>query len=226
MDYPCYKCGHAVEEGTRFCPNCGAPQIRVQTIATPEQDPSPAPPPLTDAHVPQSPVPFAAEAWTPARQPLVWNPALRSAILSAVIAALLSTFLPFGFFLWTLAAGVFAGMTYRRRLPLASPTSGLGARLGALTGLFTFLLFAVAQAIVFVTARQQVLAELHRRVQQAISQQSDPTIQRQMEWLISPAGLSFLITLGAVLFFVLFLGCGTVGGALWGSFSSARERRA
>jgi hypothetical protein len=79
--------------------------------------------------------------------------------------------------------------------------------------------------VVLFTQRQQLFEDLRRRVQEAVLQQSDPAAQRAGEWLLSPAGLAFVVTIVAVMFFFLFVVCGTLGGTLWGSLGASRERR-
>src|SRR5512146_3268581 len=98
MEYSCHQCGTAVEEGTAFCPQCGAPQIRV---ASAQQAPaSPPLPPGTPetAQPPAEPValePGTAEAVLPPR--IEWSQALPAAAMAGLALAVAWIIPPLGF---------------------------------------------------------------------------------------------------------------------------------
>src|SRR5207248_6444719 len=131
VEHPCHQCGAAVEDGTAFCPQCNAPQIRVMTGGT--------------VLAPSEPVPL------PGYQPLSpgtihWAWGFRAAALAVVIAAIPLTLLvgaPIG--LSMLVAGFVSVMIYRRRFPLPL-TAGMGVRLGAASGAIGFGILAIAVA--------------------------------------------------------------------------------
>ena len=211
MDYPCHRCGAQVEEGTAFCRQCGAPQIRV---AASEPATQPLPPGTPDdVQPPAQPVPLQPQATASA---VDWAQALRA---SAIVGALLAVafVLPFvGFLLWTVAAGAFAVALYRRRVPATTLTPGLGARIGAITGLFGFGVFAVLLSLSMLASRgsgrfRQMLQQV---IEQAASRNPDPQVQEAMQRLMSPAGLAILVTLALIMFLVIFLALSSLGGAL------------
>src|SRR5512147_586202 len=129
MEHPCHQCGTAVEEGTAFCPQCGAPQIRVVTA---RQEPaSPPLPPGTpeDAQPPAQPVELGTQA---AAQPVAppriqWSQAVPAAAGAGAVLALAWVIPPLGFVLWVVAAGLVGVAFYRRKVPDATLTPRQGA---------------------------------------------------------------------------------------------------
>ena len=83
-----------------------------------------------------------------------WKPAMRSALLLAVPAGLLSSGLsPVGFFglFWMAAASAWAVALYVRGQAPAWVTIGAGARIGLVTGLLAaWLAFTVSGSVLFV----------------------------------------------------------------------------
>jgi hypothetical protein len=124
-----------VEEGAPFCPQCRAPQIRVN-IPSPEQADQNAP--ATPPFPPGTP----GELQPPAQPvPLHTRVRLRDALGSALAASVLVVagvmFLPAALLLIVIAGGAFAVVLYIRRRPEARLSAGGGARIGALNGLLT-----------------------------------------------------------------------------------------
>ena len=133
MPYSCHKCGSSLEEGTPFCPHCGAPQIRV---AMPEND-SPGFIPGTPAEMqpPAEPVPIHSLPLPRAQGSIDWRAAFPTIGIAGFFTGLASL-LPLGI-VWVIAGGILTVVLYRKRHPEASPlTSGSGARMGAATGQF------------------------------------------------------------------------------------------
>src|SRR5215472_16612978 len=132
MEHSCYKCGHSVEDGTPFCAQCGAPQIRVmmpEPAATLAASGGATLSPPT-GEIPQIPRGVhLALLRAPALQPCA------AAALLALVAMLLGLAIPAA----ALAAGFLAIAFYRFRNPGVVIRAGLGARLGAATGLICFL---------------------------------------------------------------------------------------
>jgi hypothetical protein len=213
MDYPCHRCGAQVEEGTPFCPHCGAPQIRV-----PGSEPaSPSLPPGTPDEIqpPAQPVDLQGGR-TQATAGVDWPQAVRASAIVGVVLALAFA-LPFaGVLLGTLAAGSFTVALYRRRVPETPLTPGLGARIGAIAGLFGFALFAVLLSLSMLANRGSGLFRqmLQQGIEQAAARTSDPQAQEALQRLMSPAGLAVLVTFALIMFLVVFLALSSLGGAL------------
>jgi hypothetical protein len=212
MEHPCGKCGAAVEDGTAFCPRCGAPQIRVGgSPSFAETAPSVlVGEPLRYAHA----------------TTIQWSQALPSAALAGLIAAALM-FVPLGAFgLGMIAAGVLVVLFYRRRQPFGTLPAGVGARLGAVSGMFGFAIFAIFTAIEVLVFHSggQLRAALLEAVQQSASRTSDPQAQQILDYLKSPPGLALVMALGLAVMFVAFLILSSLGGALGAILLRRKEK--
>ena len=139
VEHLCYKCQASIDETLPFCPHCGAPQIRV---AGPDNDLSQTLSPETPPVVLPSGAPVPS-VFTP--QVIQWDAAWKGALLSGLIAAVLSAapIISLGCCLWMLGCGALAVFLYQRRVPGAFVTSGMGMRIGAVSGMVAFLVNAV-----------------------------------------------------------------------------------
>ena len=150
MVLTCHRCGADLpgDDVRGFCPNCGAPQLRVWASLPEEAEPrettGAAPPPL-----PRS---------------ILWPVAMRcGALVAAAVAlffalalavpalGLLSLLLIFG-------ASFLAVGLYRRRTPVSLMTPGIGARIGLSTGLLTLAALAITLSVALVGARYRTRA--------------------------------------------------------------------
>lgn len=184
-------CGAQLPPDAVFCHKCGKPQREMVEIET--EAPAPPPPP---------PFPVMETAREPA--PVTFRN--REAVKTALLAAVLATFLVFlSVFTW-IAAGFFAVFVYRRRTG-HSMNVGACVRLGWLTGLLTFAI----PAVLFVA----MLLLLHASggmdtVQTMVQSSKDPQVQKMWETMQSAPKL-----LGALLqFFVLTTFYCMAGGLL------------
>ncbi len=215
MEHRCHQCGTAVEEGTAFCPQCGAPQIRVITAV--EEPASPPLPPGTpeDAQPPAEPVALGREAPEPPAPPRVeWSQAIPTAAMAGIVLALAWVVPPLGFVLWVVAAGLVGVAFYRHRVPAGPLTPRMGAGIGAIAGLFGFGVFAFILAMGMLTGGGKFRDMLLQKVQQVAASNPDPRAQEAMRSLMSPAGLAFLVTFAMVVFLIVFLLFSAAGGAL------------
>jgi hypothetical protein len=121
-----------------------------------------------------------------------------------------------GFLLWLIAGGALGVVMYRRRAPQASLTPGLGARIGAITGLFGFGVFAIMLALELLATRGSGRFRhlLQQVVEQAASRNADPRAQQAIQQLMTPAGLALLITIVLVFFLAAFIALSSIGGAV------------
>lgn len=204
MEHPCHNCASPVEDGVSFCPQCNAPQIRV-TVADPgDFGPAATPPPLAAPGAIDWPQAFPAAIFTGAGM--------------AVLALLTAPLLPAAFLVWMIAGGAICVAVYRRRKPAAAIRSRTGARLGAVSGLFGFLTFAALQSLLlFAASGDELRQELRQKVLQVAAQNPDPRAQEMLQRFATPEGLAVLIALTMVLFLVIFVAFGAIGGALWAS---------
>jgi hypothetical protein len=212
VEHPCYKCGAAVEDGTAFCPQCNAPQIRV---GFGEAEP--------EAVLPADLVGRIAAGGKPSIQ---WSQALPASALAAVIAALLM-FIPLGAFgLGMAAGGILSVLFYRRRNPGADVTPGMGARMGFLTGTLGFGIFAVftAMEVLVFHSGGQLRAALLEAIQQSAARSSEPQAQQLLEYLKSPPGLALMMGLGLFFMLLVFLILSSLGGAAAAALLRRRNR--
>lgn len=116
----CHNCRNVVPEGAAFCPECGAPQLRVGAPDAPEINPETEPAPRHTGSI-------------------AWPEAVRSAAIYAVPSGLLLAFLPVPLLdmLWVVVGTVWTLRRYRRQAPRAPVlTPQLGGRIGLVLGLF------------------------------------------------------------------------------------------
>jgi hypothetical protein len=214
MEHPCHKCGHAVEDGVAFCAHCGAPQIRV---AVADSDFGPG--------APASPSPqLAASSTVPPvdrtgpSQSIYWAQGLPAAAIAGLIAGFGMMFIGL-FGLWMLAAGFLSVVFYRQRTRGGLLLPRAGARLGALSGVLGFAIFAFV--MVPTGLFRTMMLEMIRKY---AAQGSDPQLQalseRWVELLKTPEGLAAWLV-GLFLFLIL---ASAVGGALGGVLLSRRGR--
>jgi len=238
VEHPCYRCQALIDEGITFCPHCGAPQIRV--IPPEENMPEPPPlPPNTPGEFPSQlqPGPTWSQGGMPYALPgnaIQWDIAWRGALLAGAGGAVLTAvpFVSLGCCLWMLGAGALSVALYQRRAPGTLVTPGMGMKLGALAGVFGFVINAVVTTLSFVTFRSN--SDFRRAMQEQMEKQlasnPDPKVQemvRQMiEWMATPQGAATLVVLVLIVMAVVFVLFCSAGGALGASmFSRRREFR-
>ena len=205
-----------MEQGTAFCPQCRAPQIRV---AVPEiVIPSGI---ASDSTVTSLPAYFGA----PLTTRIEWSQALPATALAGLITALLmmTPLAYFGFGM--LIGGSLSVVFYRRRVPVANVTPGMGARLGMVSGALGGGIFAALLSVgtTLFHAWDSVRAKLIEVVQQTAARNPDPQTQQALEFFKSPDGIVLLLTtalIGALMAFVIFSG---LGGALGAAFLRRKE---
>lgn len=216
MQIACHRCGAMLEEGTAFCPSCGAPQIRVN----PEQGVTPPMPPGTpgDLQPPATPVPLGNPV------AIDWKRAM-PAILGAAAIGAIPSWLPIislGCCLWLTAAGALSVLFYGKRAGGASSiTVGAGTRLGAVTGLCAFLIMAALQFLgMLATGPGKVKQVMLESLRRSAERNPDPSAQQIIARMSTPEGLAMLVTVmivGALVAYVIFgiIG-GAIGASLWG----------
>jgi hypothetical protein len=205
-----------VEQGTAFCPQCRAPQIRV---AVPET--------VTPSGITSDPAVSSLPAYfgAPLTTRIEWSQALPATALAGLITAvlMLTPLAYFGFGM--LIGGSLAVVFYRRRIPVANVTPGMGARLGMVSGILGGGIFAALLSIgtMLFHAWDSIRAKLIEVVEQAAARNPDPQAQQALEFFKSPEGIILLLTtalIGTLLAFVIFSG---LGGALGAALLRRKE---
>ena len=211
VEHPCYQCGAAVEDGTAFCPHCGAAQIRVANDEVERSGETFA------VLTPSVPVVTAG---------IQWSQALPSAGLAGLIAAALML-VPLGALgPGMISAGVLAVLFYRRRNPGGTLSAGTGARLGVVSGVVGFGVSAVFTAIEMLVFHSggELRALVLEQIEQSALRSSDPQMQQYLNYLKSPPGLAQAMAIGFVALFFISLIFSSLGGTLAAAFLGRRER--
>lgn len=206
MDQLCYKCGQAVEQGTPFCPHCGAPQIRVVVEE----------PPSSLALSGQISGPVAQENPAAAiAAPIRGASLLKPCALAALVALILMTL---GLHVAVAMPGVgfLAVVFYRQSMPGLRIKASTGAGVGAVGGAIWFVLSSILGLVVVTIQHKggEIRNQLIDRINQAATQTSDPQTLAMFNQLKSPGGIITMIVIGVVLAFLLSTIVGSLGGAL------------
>jgi hypothetical protein len=177
---------------------------------------------------------FGTPAYPPQPAAIRWDLAWRGALFCGVGAAILTAIpvVSLGCCLWMLGAGALSVSFYQKRVPDTLITPGMGMKLGALAGVFAFVVNAVLSTISLVTLRTSggFRHAMEEQMQRQMSSTPDPKVQEMMQhmldWMNTPQGAAtmivfFLLIMAAA--FVIFTGA---GGALGASlFGRRREFR-
>jgi hypothetical protein len=160
-----------------------------------------------------------------------WELAWKGALLAGVGAAILTAipFVSVGCCLWMLGAGVLSVSMYRKQLPGALITPGMGMKLGALAGIFGFMINAVLTVLSFVVFRSS--GEFRRAMREQLEKQmaSNPDPKAQaivhqfMDWMSTPQGAATFVVLMLLVLGVVFIVITAAGGALGASMAGRRR---
>lgn len=222
MEYPCYKCGHIVEEGKPFCPQCGAPQIRV-AVSEPSGSAS-GNPSISSAPVD---LPAVSNPQYTAASPdsLEWSRALKSCAIAALISVVVMCLRLIFPLVAMLGAGVLSTVFYIRRNPAWRVNARSGAKLGAVTGLIIAGVCGFFLAITVAILQSSALRnEMLDALQQVASRSNDAQVQAALELLKQPEGLGAKLIVGMVSFLVISVGVSSLAGAVTGAFLGRRNR--
>lgn len=218
MEQPCYKCGRMVEEGRIFCPNCGAPQIRVVLAETALAG--------VDSSIPAAANLTSVETVPLIAIPMRWSQVAQPCALSALISAIGMVLKLINPIIAGVGAGFLAVALYRRGNPLVAIRAGSGARIGAVAGFF-----CAGVTGIFGTIRVLILHEvgairalLLENVRQTATRYSDPQYQQTLDFMRSDAGLAFMLAFVLIAGLVALVLLGMLGGAVGGASLGRRGR--
>ena len=197
------NCGAELPDQARFCHNCGKPQ-REQDL------------PVAEA---QAFAPYASAAAPPAIN--FGNPiAVRVAVLCAglsillnLVLAAINPLLRVGCCAWLLGAGFLSVFLYARRTGVMLSVAD-GARLGWITGLFSFVMeFAFTAIGVFLTRSSGAFRESLRQAIEKMPVQGEAA-REAMEALTRPAALAVFLIAALFVEFLVTASLAIAGGAL------------
>jgi hypothetical protein len=194
-------CGAQLPPDARFCHKCGKPQYDYPGLT--EETPVPAPPPL-----PVAPI------QTPAEISFHNRLAVRIGFLAALTAVLLFMFpLPFPFvrlLFAFLAAGFLAVFAYTRRTGQVLSIRS-GARMGWITGIFSFMFVTILFTVAMVSISNQGGLMNFFRTQLP---PNDARTEKLAQALSDPAGLAGMLVLSIIMLFITLTALPVLGGAL------------
>ncbi len=162
------------------------------------------------------------------RPGIAWRAARLSIIIAGILVALAAWMAPvggIGLLFWTFLAALVVVHLYSRR-PDARLTGVAGARLGAVTGLASFLawvtLFLVA---VFGFGQGPQLHDfVIKSMREASANYPTPQANQLMDFISSNSGFATFITLMLALLLLFSVICGALAGALAGALSARVAR--
>lgn len=228
MEHPCHKCGAAVEDGSPFCRQCGAPQIRVPGVEALEPS-VPGPPAITPTEsapdVPGLPPVMMSDRRPPAVQ---WAHALPGAALGGVVSLL--SLLPFavlapafgglGFFL----GGALAVLLYRRHVK-SHLSAGAGAKIGAASGAFAFLYVAIVMIGILQYNPEAWRKAMVDTAPQLTARGYDAQkLQQLLEQIKTPEGLTSMVVAFLFYGFLIMIIGSSIGGALYAAWARKRAQ--
>ncbi len=173
-------CGAKLPEDARFCHKCGKPQ-RDEPLIIEEQPQVIAPPPIS---VIPAPPPIGLKNGQAVRI------ALASCALSSVLLIISGQLgmPPVISLLWFVGAGFFAVMVYRKRTGQHLSAMS-GARLGWISGLFTFVLVTIVLTIIAI-ALSEPAGVAAIREQWRAQHRPEEDLNQILEMLRSPVGIA------------------------------------
>jgi hypothetical protein len=225
----CYRCGASLDDQAPFCPSCGAAQIRVtaeqQTPQQPQSDLAPGISADAGTSVPAAPTGVSVQYSGQIQRKSLLLAALPLSLLAGLVCALDPRF---G---WLVLLGIVVyGVLRHQRRDGGPMSAGIGARLGALIGLLTFVSFLLLGTLRFGLALalgqngNEIREEMVKQVQQIAARNPDPQAQEIMRWFATSEGLVVLVGLSLFLFFIFFLVSATATGAVTGALADKKPR--
>lgn len=161
---------------------------------------------------------------------MAWRGALLCGVGAAVLTAI--PVVSLGCCLWMLGAGALSVSFYQKRAPDVVVTPGMGMKLGALAGVFAFVLNAMFSTISFLGLRASggFRQAMEEQMQKQMASNPDPKVQEMMQrmfgWMNTPQGVATMIVLFLLIMAVVFVIFTGAGGALGASlFGRRREFR-
>ena len=140
---------------------------------------------------------------------------MRSALNAGAIAGVLSL-VPLGSIVALPLAGYLGVRLYRRRSSAPQLSTGAGFKLGALCGVFGFVIFTVLTAVntLAFRAQDEFRGAMIEAVRHAQARNPDPQARQMLEYFTSPQGMVVMLVLGGVFICVAFVLLSGLGGAI------------
>jgi len=214
-----------------FCKACRAPQIRV-----PGREPSEpvVVPEIHGAAEHESPLP--PNLATPAQSSRIkWSDALPCAALGGVFSLFLviplallrvgSSAAPLVFGAAFMVGGAWSVRIYCRKVKQAPIRPVAGAQIGAASGGFGFLFFAVLTVATVIYQADEMRTAMADAFDQVTKRGADPEVARRiLEFLKTPGGLAAFVAFGLFVMLLIFVIGASIGGAWYSAWLRKRTR--
>jgi hypothetical protein len=126
----------------------------------------------------------------------------------------------------SVAGGALSVVLYRRKKPNAQVAPSSGALLGAISGAFAFVFFAIPAVAGLVYRADDLRKTFSDSVSQLPTRGYDPQgVQQVLDLLKTPAGLAFFVAFGLFVMFVIFAAGASIGGAWYSAWARKRMGR-
>jgi len=123
-------------------------------------------------------------------------------------------FLPFSL-IWIVLGGLVAVWLYnRRRPPYMQVSSGTGAKLGAVASVVGYTLFAVVAVVGLTFYSDKLWSEFTVELRKKVGPNPEANVQQMFEVMKTAEGKAILAVFVMAFIFAIFLGLGTIGGAI------------
>ena len=244
MENTCHRCNGVLLEAQPYCPHCGAPQLTLNSYTQP----------LVNAlETAESKAGGPAYSTGTSMTGVDWRAAVIAAAQVtgiAVVLMLVSNIVPLSFvsslaMMWMFAAAFFSVALYHRSAPLALLTTGTGAKIGSMVGLFLSLaITAITGASLFIGRyAMQRGDELTNTMKAAMNQRyadmlqqykaagiTDPQqlamTKQMMDYVASPQGMATMMLTGLAMMTVAIIVFCVVMGAIGGKLLLRRQNAA
>jgi hypothetical protein len=120
--------------------------------------------------------------------------------------------------------GFLAVLFYQRQSWRAERSRASAFRLGAMAGMFAFLIFGLIMALQLTnqTTREELRGQMRERLRTLEVRYTDPEQRQVVEYLMTNQGLNISMVLSFVIFGAVFLVLSGVGGALYAAIGPRR----
>ena len=224
MPKECPSCQQMLDDSASLCPICGAPVGHI--------DPNPKPVDVLPDQAPSAegqpdsiePAPAAASSpppFPPTPGPNLTKPALMAGVLLGVLSAM--PYVNTCCLLWVAGAGVLA-VYFLRTETAALISSGTGASLGLLTGLFGSLVWQFLEILVRLASGPQDLRDAQEEIGriEGLPPEFVEALEQAMEFMSDPLDPVFIIV--SLLTKLILCGILTTLGGVLGAYLFGKSR--
>lgn len=129
--------------------------------------------------------------------------------------------------LWLLGAGALAVWLYQRRVPGTIVTSGMGMRIGAVSGVIGYVATTIWSVLRFASNSQEFRTAMQEQMDKSLAANPDPRAQEIMRQFVgnlnTPQGLATFFVIILAIMAIVFVIFSAAGGALGASIFARRR---